>query len=162
MNDQVYDDIALEKNLKELFGVSVEVESMIARRMPVGRTAEASLFLTNKKQLFLYIDSKSKLLLSDVQKIVSRVGVKAELYFPPKNQPDYFDDIGTRKFREVFPGRTNVSAQDIAFYRTLAPYSPALIQVNEVKDGTIYQFDSDANGDWRPHVKFAYRRIKTS
>lgn len=162
MNEQVYDDIALEKNLKDQFGVSVEVDAVISRHFPVSRTAEATLFLTKKKQLFLYISSQSKLLLGDVQKIVSRVGLRAELYMPPKNRPNYFDEIGTVKFREVFPGRDNINAQDIAFYRTLAPYNPALVLIQEVKNGLIYRYDSDSSGGWRQNVKFAYRRIKTS
>jgi hypothetical protein len=135
---------------------------MIARRFPVSRTAEASLFLSKKKQLFLYITSESKLLLSDVQKMVARSGLKAETYLPPKGRPQYFDEIGTQKFREIFPGRTNVTEQDILFYRTLAPYSPALILIHEVKNGIIYQYDSDSTGGWRQNVKFTYRRIKTS
>ncbi len=162
MNEQVYHDIALEKQVRALFGVSADVDSVIARNMPVGRTADATLFLTKKKQLFLYIDSYAKILLSDVQKLVSRAGLKAELYLPPKGQPDYFDEIGRRKFREIFPGRSNISDRDIAFYRTLAPYTPALVLISEVKDGTVYQYDSDSSADWRPSVKFTYRRIKTS
>jgi len=162
MNDQVYDDFALEKNIKAQFGVSAEIDSVIARRIPVSRTAEATLFLTTKKQLFLYVHSQSKLLLSDVQKIVSRVGLKAELYMPPKNRPNYFDENGVAKFREIFPGRTSISQQDIAFYRTLTPYSPALILISEVKTGAIYQYDSDSTGEWRMNTKFTYRRIKTS
>lgn len=162
MNEQLYDDIALEKTIRAQFGVAADIDSVIARHMPVGRTAEATLFLTKKKQLFLYVDSQAKLLLSDIQKIVSRVGLKAELYMPPKGQPDYFDEIGTSKFREIFPGRSNINAQDIAFYRTLAPYSPALVLISEVRGGVIYQFDSDSTGGWRQKTKFAYRRIKTS
>jgi hypothetical protein len=162
MNDQVYEDFALEKNLKAQFGVDAEVDSVIARRFPVSRTAEATLFLTKKKQLFLYVTSQSKLLLSDIQKIVSRAGLKAELYMPPKNRPHYFDEVGTEKFREIFPGRGQINAQDIAFYRTLSPYSPALILISEVKAGMVYQYDSDSTGGWRQHTKFAYRRIKTS
>lgn len=162
MNDQVYHDFALEKNIKAKFGVIADIDSVIARNFPVNRTTEASLFLTKKKQLFLYIDAQSKLLLSDVQKIVSRVGLKAEVYFPPKNRPHYFDEIGTQKFREVFPGRTGINQQDIAFYRTMAPYNPALILISEVKNGAVYQYDSDSSGQWRLHTKFTYRRIKTS
>ena len=70
--------------------------------------------------------------------------------------------IATRKFQEVFPGRRTVSEDDIAFYKTLVPYSPALVLIREVKTGTIYQYDSDASGGWRPHAKFSYRRIATS
>lgn len=162
MNDQLYDDVALERQISSQFGVDIEIESMIARRFPVAPSATAHLFLTNKKQLFLYIEGQARFLFSDVQKIVSRVGLKAEMYMPPKGQPHYFDEIGTAKFTEVFPGRKAVSDQDIAFYRTLAPYSPALVLIREVKGGTIFQYDSDASGGWRPHAKFSYRRIATS
>lgn len=162
MNEQIYDDYALERLLKDQFGVAAEVDSVIARRIPVGRSAEATLFLTRKKQLFLYIHGETKLLFSDVQKIVSRVGLTAELYMPPKGQPHYFDEIGTRKFHEIFPGRHVVHDQDIAFYRTLAPYSPALVLIQDVKTGTIYQYDSDSKTGWRQHAKFSYRRIRTS
>jgi len=162
MNNQVYEDLALEKNIKAQFGVSAEVDSIIGRRFPVSRTAEATLFLTQKKQLFLYVSSQSKLLLSDITKIVSRVGLKAELYLPPKGRPQYFDEIGTQKFREIFPGRSSISKEDIAFYRTMTPYSPALILISEVKNGVISQYDSDSSGQWRQLTKFTYRRIKTS
>jgi len=162
MNDQVYDDFALEKIAKSQFGIDLDIDAVIARRFPVSRTAEATLFLTKKKQLFLYVTSQSKLLLSDVQKIVSRVGLKAEMYVPPKSRPNYFDEVGTQKFREIFPGRGHINQQDILFYRTLTPYTPALILITEVKDGMIYQYDSDSTGQWRQNVKFTYRRIKTS
>lgn len=162
MNDQVYDDFALEKIAKSQFGIDIDIDAVIARRFPVSRTAEATLFLTKKKQLFLYVTSQSKLLLSDVQKIVSRVGLKAEMYVPPKGRPNYFDEVGTQKFREIFPGRGHINQQDILFYRTLTPYTPALVLITEVKDGMIYQYDSDSTGQWRQNVKFTYRRIKTS
>ena len=90
------------------------------------------------------------------------MGLKAELYFPPKGHPLYFDEIGRSKFHEVFPGRSNVSNDDIIFYRTLAPYNPALVLISEVKNGEVYQFDTDASGQWRLAAKFTYRRIKTS
>ncbi len=162
MNEQMYDDVALERQLKAQFGVTAEIDAVIARRIPVGRSTEATLFLTKKKQLFLYVFGESKLLLSDVKKVVSHVGLQADTYMPPKGRPHYFDEIGTQKFRDIFPGRNAVGEADIAFYKTLAPYSPALVLIREVKAGTIYQFDSDATGGWRPHAKFSYRRIQTS
>lgn len=162
MNDHMYDDVALERQIKVQFGVDAEVDSVIVRRIPVGRSLEATLFLTTKKQLFLYVHGEAPLLLSDVKKIVSRVGLLAERYLPPAGQPDYFDAIGQMKFQEVFPGRKVVTEEDIVFYKTLAPYSPALILIREVKNGVIYQYDSDARGGWRPSTKFSYRRILTS
>lgn len=163
MNDgDMFDDFALEKDAKERFGVSLEVDKVIARRIDVGRTTRATIFLSNKKQLYCYIEGQSRLLLSDVKKLCSRIGIRAELYFPPKGRPNYFDEIGREKFRDVFPGRRDIHEGDLTFYRTLAPYSPALILIGEVRDGVIYQADSDSRGGWRPAVKFAYRRIKTS
>ena len=162
MNGDIYDDLALERDAKERFGMALEVDKVIVRNVDVGYGAKATVYLTKKKQLIGYIHGPARLLLSDVKKIASRMGVKVEMYMPPKNQPNYFDEIGRQKFYEVFPGRGNVSDSDIVFYRTLAPYSPALLLISEVKDGNIYQADSDARGGWRVSAKFAYRRIRTS
>jgi len=161
MNDSVYDDMALEQIAKSKFGMSLDIDFVVARNVPVSRVAQATLFLTTKKQLFLYVSGTSKLLLGDVQKIVSRMGLGAELYFPPKGQPGYFDEIGVSKFKAVFPGRSEPNDSDLTYYRTLAPYNPALVQISEVKNGEVMQFDTDAKTGWRLATKFAYRRIKT-
>jgi len=162
MSDEIYDDMALERIAKDRFGVDIDISQMIVRQVEVSRTTTATVFLTKKKQLFVYVSGHSKLLLGDVKKIIARMGLKAEVYFPPKGQPDYFDAIGREKFRQIFPGRGHINDEDIIFYRTLAPYNPALILIGEVKNGEIYKYDSDARGGWRVAAKFAYRRIKTS
>lgn len=162
MNDEVYSDMALEQNAKQLFGQTLEVDHVIARSIPVGRMVQATVFLTTKKLLMVYIDGPTKLLLDDVARIIARMGLAAELYLPPKGQPNYFDNIGTEKFKSVFPGRTNPSDADLHYYRRLASYKPALVQILEVKNGQIYQYDTDAPGDWRPSARFTYRRIRTS
>lgn len=161
MND-MFDDFALERLAKEQFGIVLEIDKVIVRNVDVGRSARASVYLTTKKQLFCYVYGPTKLLLGDVRKIALRMGLKVENFFPPKGRPDYFDAIGRERFKEVFPGRSPSSESDIVFYRTLAPYNPALLQINEVKDGMIYQADTDARQGWRLAAKFAYRRIKTS
>lgn len=162
MNEAIYDDFALERLVKERFGMAVDVDKVILRQVDVSRTAKATLFLTKKKQLLLFINASAPLLLADVRKLVSRMGLRVETFMPPKGQPNYFDNIGREKFREVFPGRTHVSDEDIIFYKTLAPYNPALAMIGEVKNGEVYQFDADSRDGWRLAVKFAYRRIRTS
>lgn len=162
MNSAVYDDVALERIIHEKFGMAVEVNKAIVRHVSVSRTAEATVFLTKKKQLLVFLQATSPLLLADVKKLISKMGLKPEMFVPPKGQPHYFDDIGREKFRAVFPGRDHVSDQDIIFYRTLAPYNPALVMISEVKNGEIYQFDADSSSKWRLAAKFAYRRIRTS
>jgi hypothetical protein len=162
MNDDIYDDLALERIAKERFGLHIDIDKVIVRQIPVSHTAEATLFLTTKKQLFVYITAHSKLVLGDAKKIVTRMGLKAELYLPPKGEINYFDEIARKKFRAVFPGRGHITDQDLVFYRTLAPYNPALVQIQEIPGGEIKQFDTDASSGWRVAAKFAYRRIKTS
>jgi hypothetical protein len=162
MNDEIYDDLALERVAMDRFGLDIDISQVIVRQVDVSRSCTATVFLTKKKQLLVYVHGHSKLLLGDVKKIISRMGLKAELYFPPKGQIDYFDVIGRDKFREVFPGRGHINDDDIIFYRTLAPYNPAMVLISEVKNGEIYRYDSDSRDNWRVAAKFAYRRIKTS
>ena len=162
MSERTYEEVSVERAIKERFGIDADIRQAILFRVPVSQVAEATLFLTSKKQLFLYVTGKSKLLFSDIKKIVFNMGLKAEVYVPPKGRPDYFNEVGRAKFCEVFPGRKNISEDDVIFYKTLAPYNPALILISEVKDGHIYQFDSDSNTNWRVGSKFTYRRIKTS
>ncbi len=90
------------------------------------------------------------------------MGLRADSYLPPKGDVEYFNIVAKAKFKEVFPGRTNISEQDLIYYKTLAVYNPALVQISEVLKGQIYQYDSDASGNWRPSKKFSYRRLKTS
>ena len=51
MNDSIYDDMALEQMAKKQFGMDIDVDKVIVRRVPVSRTARATVFLTTKKQL---------------------------------------------------------------------------------------------------------------
>ena len=162
MDIALYDDVALERIVHDTFGLTIDIDNVILRASDVSRTARATVLLSKKRQLLVYIEASSPLLLGDVKKIISRMGLKAELYMPPKGQPHYFDDIGRMKFSEVFPGRKVIIDEDIVFYKTLAPYNPALVLISEVKKGEIYQFDADARGGWRVGAKFAYRRIRTS
>lgn len=162
MKEEIYDDIAIERTCKDKFGTSFEISKVIVRGVPVSRTADATVFLTKKKQLYVYISGRSRLVLSDITKIVSRMGLKAELYLPPVGNPDYFNVIGREKFEQVFPGRSYVNNDELRFYRTLAPYNPALALIHEVKNGEIFKYDSDTKGGWRLAARFAYRRIRTS
>ena len=156
------DEVALEQAVKKHFGSHIDVGQLIVQEIDVSRNVKATVFLTKKKQLYCYIHGESKMLLGDVKKIITRMGLKAELFMPPKGMATYFDDIGRAKFLETFPGREHITSRDIQFYRTLAAYHPALVLISEVKNGEIYQYDSDARTDWRIATKFAYRRIKTS
>ncbi|MGK2896644.1 MAG: hypothetical protein ACSLEY_03535 [Candidatus Saccharimonadales bacterium] len=162
MENQIYDDLAIEEIAKDKFGMTFDIDHVVARSIPVSSMATATIFLTTKKILYVYITGKAHFTLGDVTKMIARMGLRAELYLPPKGQSAYFDNIGRDKYRDVFPSRVHTNAEDIIYYRTLAPYNPALVQINEVKKGEIFQYERDSHTGWRLAVKFAYRRIKTS
>ncbi|MBM3210017.1 hypothetical protein FJZ39_01580 [Candidatus Saccharibacteria bacterium] len=162
MNDAPYTLESLADMLEQHFSETLEVQKIIANRIETSRTSEATVFLSKKKQLYVYISAQSSMVRSDVQKMIARMGLKADEYLPPKNQPDYFEQFGATKFRQVFPGRSSYTADDIRFYKTLAPYNPALVKISEVKTGEIYEWNSDASSGWRVATKFAYRRITAS
>jgi hypothetical protein cdiviTM7_00910 len=150
----------LESLISEAFDVDVSIKRFILPLVDVGRTAQAAVFMASNNQLLLYLRASSNMTLADVKKIAVRMGLRLDEFYPPKYQPDYFDILGRQKFQEVFPGMTVQSEEDLIFYRTLAPYNPALAVVSEIKHGEIHQFDPDVHGEWRVGARFAYRKVR--
>ncbi len=160
--DRIFEEVSLEKHIKNAFGMTLEIKSTIVDKLPVGPGMSAKVFLSSKGLLFALIVGQKGLTLGDVKKTLSRMNLRVEQFIPPRADPHYFDTVAEGKFREIFPGRGVVKDSDLMFYRTLAPYNPALIQISEVVDGVIKQYDRDAATSWRPSIKFTYRRIRTS
>lgn len=158
---QVYNEISLEKQIRANFKLDVDIKSIIAEEIPAGASAYATVFLSDKGQLYALIVARGGQNLGDVKKTLTRMNLKVAQFIPPHGDASYFDRVATTKFRETFPGRTPKNENDLAFYRTLTRYNPALVQISEVENGIIKQYDSDAVGHWRPSVKFTYRRILT-
>lgn len=161
MNEDIYDDIAIEGIVRDKFDLKIDIKKVVLREAPTSHTTKASVFMTTKNQLYVLINGRSPLTLGDVRKLIKRMGLVADAYLPPAHQPNYFDRIAEDKFKEVFPGRRPTNEHDLRFYRLLVPYNPALIRIAEVPDGVIRQFDSSDSSNWRPAAKLAYRRIKT-
>lgn len=157
-----YDRLALEELAREKFSLTIEVRQILVANAPVSHTSSASMFLTKNKQLYVYINGQARLNLGDIRRIITRMGLKPEIFLPPKGEVNYFSEFAKEKFKEIYPGRSNINDQDLDYYRTLAPYRPALVQISEVKDGHIYQFDTDSSNGWRSTRAFSYRRIRTS
>lgn len=161
MNNEIFDDIALETMAKESFGVTLDVEKVLVRGVPAGRSAVVSVLLTTKNKLYALISGSAPLTLGDVRKIILRMGLRAEAYCAPTGRPCYFDDVALDKFKSVYPGRRDITETDLRFYRLMAPYSPALVSISEITSGVINQFDPEAATGWRPSVKATYKQIKT-
>ena len=161
MSSHSYEHLALEETLKQYFSPKIVIKEILLFEVPVSHTLTATVFLSEKSQLYVHITGESRTTLGDIKKIVHRMGLVADTYIPPHGKKDYFDVVARDHYRKIFPGRSHVGEGDLRYYRTLAPYSPALIQIAEVTQGTIYQYDTDSSSRWRPVLKHNYRRIKT-
>ena len=159
MNSDIYDDLAIEAMAKDRFGLTLDIKEVVVRSVPASHTTQATVFVTTKNQVYILITGQSPMTLGDVRKVIRRMGMVADAYLAPKNEPDYFARVARDKFKAVFPGRRETSESDLRFYRLLAPYNPALVRIAEVSEGIIKQFDSTDSSGWRTAAKFAYRRI---
>lgn len=159
MNDEIFGDLAIEKNCQAAFGTTVDIAEMIVRAVPVGITATGSLFKTANSQIYLYVTSQATLLLDDVQKIVSRMNLEADAYLSPRNEADYFERIATGKFKAMFPGKPITGPDDLRYYRGLAPYNPALVRIAKVM-GEVRAYDPQSR-TWHKIKDYSYNKIKT-
>lgn len=159
--DTGYKDLALEEGIKQHFKLHTVIKDVLLRDIPVSHTMTATVFLSDKNQLYVYIAGESRTRLADVKKLVSRMGMKPLHYIPPGGDKEYFTHIAKKHFVQTFPGRSHVSDEDLAYYKTLAHYSPALVQIEEVTKGVIHQYDTDSPTSWRPALRYTYRRIVT-
>ena len=155
----MYDELAIERKIQENFSLTIDIDKMVTFEAPAGPTLRATLFLTKKKQLYAYIEGRSTATLGDIRKVISNMGMIAEAYLPHDGNADYFDEIATKHFQKTFPGRKPAKSDDLRYYRTLAPYLPALVLIKEVKDGVVKRYDSDSSTRWRPLTRLSYKRI---
>lgn len=162
MIDDAVRDMAIEEIVQKQFGLQVAVKQMIAREIPVSRTATVTIFLTPKHQVFALFQATAAMTLGDVGAMAKRMSLTISEYIPPHHDTTYFQTVAKEKFLHVYPGRRVIQDDELRFYKKLVPYNPALLLVEEVKNDVIMQYDSDASGGWRPSVRFAYRRIRTS
>lgn len=157
MSDGLFSPSTLAKQVAGYFGVEMSIERIIANTISVSRTAKATVFTNAHKELYVFIASPMHLTYADMRKMVLHMNLVPVDALPPAGQSDYFEQYGETRFQEVFPGRSSVSPADIRYYKTLAPYNPALWRIDEVRDGEIYEWDPDSSTSWRLAVKYFYQ-----
>ncbi len=157
MNDELYDDIAIEKAIQGAFGLKLDIQDVVARQVPTSFTSTATIFRSSPNNLYIFIQSQSKMLLADVRKMVRAMNIDAEGFVPPHGDKEYFKRIGEEKFKSIFPGKHIMSDDDTRYYQTLAPYSPALVRVERVK-GEIRGFHYESK-TWRKVKDYSFSKI---
>jgi hypothetical protein len=158
MNDDLYSDIALEETMSQQFHKKMDITRMIVRNMQVGVNAYASLFRVKGGAVYVLLRSTyQQMTVADVKRIVREMGLETSEMLPPAAVEEYFVMHATRRFKEVYPGRRDVSDDDLRYYMTLVPYSPALLKVSKIK-GEIKEYDPQARA-WHVIKQMSYNHI---
>ena len=105
MENHAYSDKNLEEFLQKHFGVSFGIEEVISRNLPVGYSAEATIFKSKKGRVYAFISVEARATLGDIQYILSKMNLKPAYFFPPSGFENYFFERAKVQFLEVFPGR---------------------------------------------------------
>lgn len=157
MNEELFDDIAIERTIKTAFGLKLNISEVVARTIPAGYTATATLFKTSPNTLYCFVRSQSNMVLADVQRMMRSMNIEVQEYVPPHGDVDYFKRIGVEKFKDIFPGKHIMSDDDTRYYQTLAPYNPALVKVERIR-GEVRAFHFESKS-WRKVRDYTYSRI---
>lgn len=142
----------------QCFGVDADIKRVIATDVTTGKGSFTSVFETSDHTIYALCTSKQSLTLSDVRKIIHGMGMEADAYLPPASNKSYFEDYGRKAFALAYPARKIYSNREIAYYKTMAPYCPALVRISKI-NGEIREYLS-ALQRWQKALGYSYRRIK--
>lgn len=159
MNSDFFTDLAITETIREHFAKKVEITRMIVRDIQTGTTAHASIFRVKGGHIYTLIRSSTELSLGDVTKMLKNMGVEVSDFSPPGGAGTYFDDKAVEKYKAVFPSKRIVSGTDeLRYYRTLVPYTPALVQVERIH-GELREYDPQVR-KWHVIKRLTYAKIQ--
>jgi hypothetical protein len=160
MNDEAYADAELERAIRAQFGVDIDIWEMLLRHVPAGPALWATVFRAGESDIYVYLDGTITMTLGDVKKVLRHMGLKPDKFLPPRGELEYFLSHATERYKNMFPGVRILPPSSAEYYKSLVPYSPALVLVQEVVDGRIKQYDRDSAGDWRPAINFVMKKVR--
>lgn len=149
--------IDLQQICRANFGVDFTISQIIADDLTAGNACTVTVFMVMSGDMYAYCQSETLLTLRDVKRLMRRVGIDTAEYLPPAGQRNYFTNHSIQAFKAAFPGRTLHADDDLTFYESLAPYSPALIRVSEIA-GELHAYQQ-AFGQWQKALDYNYKRI---
>jgi len=158
MNQNIFDDMALQKAIKQQFDTNLDVAEVVARAVPVGMAADATVFKTGNGHIFVYIAAQGSQVLDDMRKMVRAMQCEPAVTYPPHGDADYFDRIAREKFKIMFPGKHITGEDDLRYYKSITPYNPALFRLARVA-GEIRGYDRQSKV-WRKVRDYSYSTIR--
>lgn len=160
MDSNFFTDLAITETIREHFAKKFEITRMIVRDIQVTATAHATVFRIKGGSVYVLIRSGAEMTLGDVKKVLRNMGVEPADFVPPSSVDTYFEDKAMEKYKEVFPGKRILNgAEELRYYRTLIPYTPALVHVNRIR-GELREYEPQSR-QWKLVKRLSYARIQT-
>ncbi len=158
--DEIITIESLKSIIKDFFGGQIELKRIIVPQLNFSRSSLGSVFIDQKDRLYAIIISQPKLSLGEIKKKLFSANLVYKRFLAPNNDPDFFNNLATEKFKQVYPGLEPKTERDLFYYKSLIKYDPVLVEIKTVKNDLIQTFDSNAKNNWRPCRRFSYNQIK--
>jgi hypothetical protein len=155
---EVTELIDLEGTCRAHFDAPLDIKRIVASNIPTGKSSHTTVFETKDRNVYALCESDLPLTLADIKKIMRGMGIEAKEYLPPAFDKDYFLNYGRDAFLAAYPGRKLVTNDDLSYYESLAPYTPALIKIARVKH-ELRQFVPVVN-QWYKTLDYSYNQIE--
>lgn len=144
----------LEGICREFFKVNLCVTEIVFNDVSTGKYSRTTVFKDDREEVYALCLSDEPLVLADIRNIISSMGMKAQEYLPPDADYEYFSRNGRKIFESVFPDRKITNDQEITFYKTLAPYSPALVRISQIHP-EVREYN-DIRNQWQNSMQLSY------
>ena len=148
----------IELICSEKFATQLYVKRIVADALPTGPNSYTTIFSTTHNAMYALCTGDASMQYADVKSAMKSMGIEVDAFLPPNADTNYFKDFGLKKFQQYFPSRATISADDTAFYETIAPYSPALVKIKRLK-GAINQYD-ESTKKWHKALEYSYQRLQ--
>lgn len=116
----------------EDFRLQLSVDEILFDNVTTEFNSYTTVFRTEDGSLYALCQSDDGMRLADVRRIIKSMNMISDRYYAPNGNVNYFDRLGMRVFKRAYPGRNSWTKDEAAYYRTLAPYSPALVKLAKV------------------------------
>lgn len=148
----------IEMICREYFNVNLPVSEIIGSDIPSSKDSYTTIFRDSKGVMYALCESDEPLILGDIRSIINAMGIKASEYLPPKADYDYFSRHGRRVYQSVYPNRATCGEADLTYYKTMSPYSIALIRVARI-NGEIREYN-DFRKRWQSAFDINYMKTQ--
>ena len=142
----------IENLASEKFAASMAVGKILFDDIQTGENSYATIFQTEDGTSYVLHEDQQQITLFEVRRKMKLLGVDTDGVLPPEGDKSYFSRNGHQVFISTYPGRTEATDEEKAFYETQSIYNPAILKISKFSD-EIRRFSTETSS-WKITDKF--------